>query len=45
MENTMLDVMYEMPDQPNIKEVIISDEVVNRNEAPIVVYSKAAESA
>ena len=45
MENTMLDVMYEMPTQPNIKEVIISDEVVNRNEAPIVVYSKAAESA
>ena len=45
MENTMLDVMYEMPAQPNIKEVIISDEVVNRNEAPIVVYSKAAESA
>ncbi|MEE8077072.1 MAG: ATP-dependent Clp protease ATP-binding subunit ClpX [Candidatus Binatia bacterium] len=45
MENTMLDVMYEMPTQPNIKEVIISDEVVYRNEAPIVVYSKAAESA
>ncbi|MFQ5541221.1 MAG: ATP-dependent Clp protease ATP-binding subunit ClpX [Candidatus Binatia bacterium] len=45
MENTMLDVMYEMPAQPNIKEVIISDEVVTRNEAPIVVYSKAAESA
>ncbi len=45
MENTMLDVMYEMPTQPNIKEVIISDEVVTRNEAPIVVYSKTAESA
>ncbi|MFQ5852395.1 MAG: ATP-dependent Clp protease ATP-binding subunit ClpX [Candidatus Binatia bacterium] len=45
MENTMLEVMYEMPSQPNIKEVIISDEVVTRNEPPIVVYSKAAESA
>ncbi|MFQ5916318.1 MAG: ATP-dependent Clp protease ATP-binding subunit ClpX [Candidatus Binatia bacterium] len=45
MENTMLDVMYEMPAKPNIKEVIISDEVITRNEAPIVVYSKAAESA
>jgi len=41
----MLDVMYEMPSQPNIKEVIISDEVVSRNEPPIVVYAKAAESA
>ncbi len=45
MENIMLDVMYEMPSQPNIKEVIVSEEVVTRNEAPIIVYSKAAESA
>ncbi|MCH7914461.1 MAG: ATP-dependent Clp protease ATP-binding subunit ClpX, partial [Deltaproteobacteria bacterium] len=45
MENTMLDVMYEMPAQTNIKEVVISDEVVTRNAAPIVVYTKAAESA
>ena len=45
MENTMLDVMYEMPAQTNIKEVIISDEVVTRNAEPIVVYTKAAESA
>ena len=45
MENTMLDVMYEMPSQPNIKEVIISDEVVARKGPPLVVYTKAAESA
>ena len=45
MENIMLDVMYEMPSQPNIKEVVVSEEVVSRNEAPIMVYSKAAESA
>jgi len=45
MENIMLDVMYEMPSQPNIKEVIVSEEVVTRKESPIVVYSKAAESA
>ena len=45
MENTMLEVMYEMPSQPNTKEVVISEEVVTRNEPPIVVYSKTAESA
>src|SRR5439155_392462 len=45
MENIMLDIMYDMPSQPNIKEVVISDDVVDRNEAPIVVYTKAAESA
>jgi ATP-dependent Clp protease ATP-binding subunit ClpX len=45
MENIMLDVMYDMPSQPNIKEVVVSEEVVTRNEPPIIVYSKAAESA
>jgi ATP-dependent Clp protease ATP-binding subunit ClpX len=45
MENIMLEIMYDMPSQPNIKEVVISEDVVNKNEAPIVVYTKAAESA
>jgi ATP-dependent Clp protease ATP-binding subunit ClpX len=45
MENIMLDVMYDMPSQPTIKEVVVSEEVVTRNEPPIIVYSKAAESA
>jgi len=46
MENIMLDVMYEIPSQPNIKEVLISEEVVTRDAQPIVVYQKAAaESA
>jgi ATP-dependent Clp protease ATP-binding subunit ClpX len=45
MENIMLDIMYDIPSQPNIKEVVISEDVVDRNEPPIVVYSKAAESA
>ena len=45
MENIMLEIMYDMPSQPNIKEVIISEDVVNKNEPPIVVYTKAAESA
>jgi ATP-dependent Clp protease ATP-binding subunit ClpX len=45
MEIIMLDIMYDIPSQPNIKEVVISDDVVDRSEPPIVVYSKAAESA
>ena len=45
MENIMLDIMYDMPSQPNIKEVVISEEVVEKHEPPIVVYTKAAESA
>src|SRR5712692_2853895 len=46
MENIMLDVMYDIPSQPNIKEVLISEEVVTRSAQPIVLYQKAAaESA
>ena len=46
MENIMLDVMYDIPSQPNIKEVLISEEVVSRKVQPIVLYQKAAaESA
>jgi ATP-dependent Clp protease ATP-binding subunit ClpX len=45
LENTMLDVMYEIPSQPNIKEVLISEEVVTKHEQPIVLYQKAAETA
>src|SRR5881409_3120990 len=32
MENIMLDVMYDIPSQPNIKEVLISEEVVTNKE-------------
>ncbi len=45
LENVMLDVMYEIPSQPSIKEVLISEEVVTKNEQPIVLYQKAAETA
>lgn len=45
MENIMLDTMYDMPSQPNTKEVVITEDVVEKHEPPIVVYTKAAESA
>jgi len=45
MENIMLDVMFEVPSQPTIKEVVISEEVVKNREQPIVVYQQQKESA
>jgi ATP-dependent Clp protease ATP-binding subunit ClpX len=46
MENIMLEIMYDIPSQPDIKEVLISEDVVLRNAQPIVMYQKAtAESA
>jgi len=45
LENIMLDVMYEIPSQPNVSECIISEEVVLRREGPILLYVKGAEVA
>ncbi|MCX7991038.1 MAG: ATP-dependent Clp protease ATP-binding subunit ClpX [Proteobacteria bacterium] len=45
MENAMLDIMYEIPGQKNIKECIISEEVITKNEQPIILYEETLESA
>ncbi|MEM4721534.1 MAG: hypothetical protein QXT73_05695, partial [Candidatus Methanomethylicaceae archaeon] len=45
MESIMLDVMYEIPSQPNIRECIISEEVVVNHESPILLYEKEVEVA
>jgi ATP-dependent Clp protease ATP-binding subunit ClpX len=45
LENIMLDVMYEIPSQTNVRECIISEEVVAHHENPILLYEKEAEVA
>ena len=45
MENIMLDVMYEIPSQTNIRECIISEEVIVHRETPILLYEKEVEVA
>lgn len=44
LESIMLDVMYEVPSDPDIKEVIVSEDTVVKGEKPLVVYQHA-ESA
>ena len=45
LENAMLDIMYEIPSQSMVKEVVIGEEVIYSKEKPIVVYESVAESA
>jgi ATP-dependent Clp protease ATP-binding subunit ClpX len=45
LEHTMLDIMYEIPSQTNIREVIINEDVFTKKEQPLIVYEKKAESA
>ncbi len=45
LENVMLDIMYDIPSQTNIREVVINEDVFTKKEAPLIVYEKKAESA
>jgi ATP-dependent Clp protease ATP-binding subunit ClpX len=44
LENAMLDVMYDIPSQDRVKEVVINDDVIRLGTQPIIVY-ECAESA
>jgi len=44
LEAIMLDVMYDVPSRPEIEEVVISQEVVENKEKPIVVYASASRA-
>ncbi|MCK6528850.1 ATP-dependent Clp protease ATP-binding subunit ClpX [Myxococcota bacterium] len=45
LEELMLDVMYDIPSASNIKECIVSEEVVTQKKQPILVYENEAELA
>jgi ATP-dependent Clp protease ATP-binding subunit ClpX len=45
LEDTMLDIMYELPSQSGISECIINRDVVTQRTHPIILYKKKAESA
>lgn len=45
LESTMLETMYEIPSQSNIKECIINEDSVTGKSKPIIVYEKDAETA
>lgn len=44
IENAMLDVMYDIPSQDRVQEVVINEDVIYNQADPIVVY-EVAESA
>lgn len=44
LENAMLDVMYDIPSQDRVKEVVINEDVITKGVKPIILYD-VAESA
>ena len=45
MERAMLEIMFEVPSNKSIKEVVINEDTVIKGEKPLVVLEKRAESA
>lgn len=45
LENVMLEVMFEIPSEPDIKEVVVSEDAILKGEKPLVVYENQAETA
>jgi ATP-dependent Clp protease ATP-binding subunit ClpX len=43
VERSLLDIMYEVPSRGGIKEVVVNEEVITRNDPPLIVYQKEAE--
>jgi ATP-dependent Clp protease ATP-binding subunit ClpX len=44
LENSMLDVMFDIPSQDRVKEVVLNEDVISKGVKPIVLYD-VAESA
>jgi ATP-dependent Clp protease ATP-binding subunit ClpX len=45
LEAAMLDIMYDLPEIKNLREVIVNEDVILRNAECILVFEKEAESA
>jgi ATP-dependent Clp protease ATP-binding subunit ClpX len=45
MESCMLDIMYELPSLENVKECVISEDVVLNKEDPILLFEQTKKQA
>ena len=45
LENTMLDIMYELPSIGGVKECVVGEEVIMNQEQPILLFEKPKKQA
>ncbi|MBW1850577.1 MAG: ATP-dependent Clp protease ATP-binding subunit ClpX [Deltaproteobacteria bacterium] len=43
LESVMLDIMYEIPSNPEIRECMINEEVITKEKSPLLLYENQAE--
>jgi ATP-dependent Clp protease ATP-binding subunit ClpX len=45
LEDVMLEIMYDIPSQENVKECVISENVILKREKPLILYESKTKSA
>jgi ATP-dependent Clp protease ATP-binding subunit ClpX len=45
VEKSLLDIMYDVPSKPGVKEVVVNEDVITKQESPLIVYAKEKEEA
>jgi len=45
LEESMLEIMYEIPSKTGVKEVVISEDTITKRDAPLIVYEKEADAS
>ena len=45
LEEVMLELMYEVPSAPDIREIVVSGDTITKREQPLIVYEHQAETA
>lgn len=43
MESAMLEVMYDLPSKENVQECVISEQVINEGDYPVILYHNKDE--
>jgi len=44
IEESMLETMFSIPSDPNVREVVVSEAVITSGEQPLIVYENAAQT-
>jgi ATP-dependent Clp protease ATP-binding subunit ClpX len=42
LESVMLDIMYEIPSRPDVRECVVGEEVITKGETPLLLYENQA---
>ncbi len=45
LEDVMLEIMYDIPSQENVKECVVGEDVISKREKPLILYENKTKSA